>query len=349
MSETARAKGTHTFLGPDATNSFQGKDWLSSTSFGDGFRRSIYLLQHEFRWLVLVFFIGGFILSLILIPVNSNIATLDVLITNEIFTPAPDFLLLFDLLVASFTWSLVQRFVIFFGTFILGTFAVYHVLKKVPSLHLLLSETNTIQYPILSTIIAAFLTATILTAASVIVVIVPIIQVLLFFLPVFLVLGGFSFSQSFSLSFGFRVKHWLRILGALILGYILTLFAGTLGVTFYQNIVTVLSLYGIPLGLASPILLSILTQIPVAMVSPLTPLFAVVFFAGARGAYREKQHEKYMRHQTQMPLQHRRYIPFEEAVSEKGKLCQHCGYRGTSGMMYCTRCGQRVKNDSSST
>jgi hypothetical protein len=349
MSEPTLAQTTHTSRAADEMSSFQGKDWLARTSFGGGFRRSIFLLRHQFRWLVLVFFIGGFILSLILIPVNSTIATLDVLITNELFTPAPDFLVLFDLLIASFTWGLVQRFVIFFGTFILGTFAVYHVLKTVPSLRVLLSEANTLQFPILSTVLAAFITAGILTAASIIVVIVPILQVLFFFLPMFLVLGGFSLSQSFSLSIGFRVKHWLRILGALILGFILNLFAGTLGVTVYQNIVTVLSLYGISLGLTSLVLLSILTQIPVAMVAPLTPLFAVVFFAGARGAYREKQYEKYMRHQTQMAAQQRRFIPFEEAVSEKGRLCQNCGYRGTSGMMYCTRCGQRVENDTPST
>ena len=345
MSEPNLAQVTHISPSPDELSAFQGKDWLASTSFGDAFRRSIYLLRHQFRWLVLLFFIGGFILSLILIPVNSTIAILDILITNEIFAPIPDFLLLFDLLMASFTLGLVQNFVIFFGTFLLGTFAVYHVLRTVPSLLVLVSNPNALRFPILSTVLAAFLTATVLTAGSILVVIVPFLQVLFFFIPMLLVLGGFSLTKSFTLSISFRVHHWLRILGALVFVFILNLFAGTLGVTFYLNLETVLNLYGISLGLAAPVLLILLTQIPVAMVAPLTPLFSVAFFSGARGAYREKQHKKYMRQQRQVKPQQPRYIPFEEAVPDKGNKCKHCGQQGRPGIAFCTQCGQPIVKD----
>ncbi|MFX1319277.1 MAG: hypothetical protein ACFE9D_01305 [Promethearchaeota archaeon] len=328
---------------PNDMSSAQGKDWLASTSFGGAFKRSIYLLRHQFRWLVIVFFISGFILSIILIPVNSAIATFEILITNELLAPVPDYLFFFDLLIASFSLGLVQNFVIFFGTFILGTFAVYHVLRKVPSLRVLVSDPNTLHFPILSTVLAALITAMSLTAASIVIVIVPVIQVLFFFIPIFLVLGGSSLTKSFTLSINFRVHHWRRILGALILSFILNLFAGHLGVTFYLNLETVLSLYGISLGLAAPFLLSLLTQIPVAMVAPLTPLFSVAFFAGARGAYREKQHEKYMHQQKQVKPQQPQYIPFEEVVSDEGNVCQHCGQRGRPGIAFCTQCGQPME------
>ncbi len=344
MSEPDLSQAVEASVPTNAEPSFRGKDWLASASFGDAFKRSIYLLQHQFRWLVLVFFIGGVTLSIILIPVNSIIATIDTLIAIEIFAPVPDVILLFDFLIASITWGLLQQFVLFFGTFILGTVAVYHVIKSVPSLHLLVPDVSAIRFPLVLTIIAAFITATILTFASVIPIIVPFLQVLFFFLPVLLVLGQFSLARLFTLSVGMRVQHWVRILSALIVGYLLILFAGTLGLTFYLNIEVVLSLYGISLGLAGPILLSLFTQIPVAMVAPLVPLFSVAFFAGARGAYREKHHQKYMRGQQKYQPQQVRYIPLEEPIQEQRSLCQHCSKPLEQGMVFCTHCGQPIKN-----
>jgi hypothetical protein len=329
--------------------SFQGKDWLASTSFGGAFQRALYLLQHEFRWLILVFFIVGVILSLVLIPVNTMIATLDFLIINEIFSPVPDYLLFLNLFIASFSLGLVQRFVMFFGTFIIGTFAIYHVLRAVPSLQVLTADVNSVRFPILPTIAVAFITAMVLTVASIIVFIVPLIQVLFFFLPMFLVRGRCSLAQSFNLSIGFRTKHWMRILGVLILGYILNLFAGSLGVMFYLNIEAVLSLYGISLGLAAPILLSLLTQIPVAMVAPLIPLFSVALFAGARGAYRQKQHEKYMQRQQRAQPKSPRYIPLVDPSTEGKTLCDHCGQFVDQEMAFCTQCGKPLKKDLPST
>ncbi|MFX1508668.1 MAG: hypothetical protein ACFFBR_00040 [Promethearchaeota archaeon] len=269
-------------------------DWLASATFGSAFQRSIYLLKHEFRWLVFLFFIGGVIMSMILIPVNEIIGTIEILITIELFAPVPDFLLLYDLIIASLMWGLLQKFVVFFGSFILGTAAVYHVMKAIPSLHVLVSNEETVGIPIGSTLAAAVITASLLSIASVIPFAVPLLQVLFFFLPILLVLGQFSLSQSFSLSIRFRVQHWGRILSTLILGYLLILFAGLLGQTFYWNIETLLGVYGLSLGIFSPILLSLLNQLPIAMVAPLLPLFSIAFFSGARGAYRAKQHERFM-------------------------------------------------------
>jgi hypothetical protein len=322
--------------------SYDGKDWLASVSFGGGFQRSIYLLRQEFRWLVLVFFLAGFILSIILLPVNSWIANLDTLIAGEILSPTPDFLLLFDLLVTSMAWSLVESFVVFFVTFVLGTIAIYHVLKSVPSLHVLIPVERAVQYPFGMSIITALVTATILTLASVLVIPVPIFQVLFFFLPVLLVLGNSSLKQSFSLSANMRVKHWGRILSTLILGYILIIFSGVLGLTVFLNIESILGLYGVSLGIIEPFLLSLLVQIPVAMVAPLIPLFSIAFFAGARGAYREKQHEKYINSQGKLQAQLSRYTPLEEPTLERVILCQQCGKSLDQSNAFCTQCGRPV-------
>ncbi len=347
MSKPIPSQATNSSDVGNVETSYKRKDWLANASFGDAFQKSIYLFQHEFRWLVLVFFIGGFTLSLILIPVNSIIANLEFLIATEIFAPIPDIILLFDLLIMSLSWGLVQRFVLFFGTFLLSTLAVYHMMKSVPLLNLLVPKDCETRFPFISTIIAALATATSLTLASVIPVVVPLLQVLYFFLPVLLVLGQFSMTRTFRLSIGLRVNHWIRILGAIVLGYILIVFASVLGLTIYLNIEVVLSLYGVSLGLAGPILLSLLTQIPVAMVAPLVPLFSIAFFAGARGAYREKQHSKYMQQPGVQPQQPR-YIPLEEAVPSRD-LCQECSKPLEPGVNYCTQCGHPIKSSNSHT
>ncbi len=345
MSETELLQATKVSAPMKVETSFDAKDWLASVSFGGGFKRSIYLLRQEFRWLVVVFFLAGFTLSIALLPVNSLIANLDTLIASEIFAPTPDFFLLFDLLVTSIAWSLVQRFVLFCGTFILGTIAVYHVMKAVPGLYVLIPEERTIQFPLGESIITALVTATILTLASVLLIPVPVFQVLFFFLPVLFVLGNSSIKQAFSLSVGMRVKHWGRILSALILGYVLIIFAGVLGLTVFLNIETVLSLYGVSLGIAEPVLLSLLVQIPVAMVAPLIPMFSIAFFAGARGAQREKQHQKYMRYQSKLQAQPPRYIPLQEPSQEGEFPCQHCDQLLNPANAFCTQCGKPVKTN----
>jgi hypothetical protein len=140
-----------------------------------------------------------------------------------------------------------------------------------------------------------------------------------------------------------RVKHWGRILSALILGYILIIFAGVLGLTVFLNIEIVLTLFGISLGIAEPFLLSLFIQIPVAMVAPLIPLFSVAFFAGAHGVYREKQHQKYMRSQGKLQAQPSRYIPLGEPTHTEEIPCQYCGKSLRPANAFCTQCGKPVK------
>lgn len=323
---------------------FKGKEWLANVSFGEAFQRCIFLLQHEFRWLVFMFFIGGFALALILLPINSTIAILDFLIANEIFAPVPDVILLIDLLFNNLMWGLVQKFVLFFGIFLLTTVTVYHVIKVVPSLNVLVPENEKVQFPFGSIIIAAIITASILSFASLIPFLVPLFQALFFFLPILLVLSQFSLTRSLSLSIGLRAKHWIRILSALLIGYLLIMFASVLGLTIYLNIEVILGLYGISLGFWGPILLSLLTQIPIAMVAPLVPLFSVAFFAGARGAYREKQHKKFMQQQQRFQTQQSRYVPLEETSPTKRIKCQHCGYLMEQNLRFCTQCGESIEN-----
>ncbi len=331
----------------DNTTSFKstysGADWLASTTFGGAFQQSIYLLQHEFRWLVLLFFIGGVVMSIILIPVNSAIGTIELLIMDELFSPVPDFFLLYYLLIASLMWELLHRFAVFFGTFILETVAIYHVVKAVPSLQVLVSDEELAGFPVGSTLAAAIITAILLSMASVFLIAVPLLQVLFFFLPILLVLGHFSLSQSFSLSIRFRVRHWVRILSTLLLGYFLIISAGLLGQTLYWNIETLLGLYGLSLGLFSPILLSLLNQLPIAMVAPLVPLFSIAFFSGARGAYREKQHQRYLQAQSSLQPVSSRYIPFEDSAPEETIRCWNCSTLLKKGLAFCTQCGQPIK------
>ncbi|MHA2406594.1 MAG: zinc ribbon domain-containing protein, partial [Candidatus Hermodarchaeia archaeon] len=109
------------------------------------------------------------------------------------------------------------------------------------------------------------------------------------------------------------------------------------------NIEIVLSLYGVSLGIAEPFLLSLFVQIPVAMVAPLIPLFSVAFYAGARGAYREKQHQKYMRSQDKLQAPPSRYIPLTEPTHKEEAPCQHCGKSLDPANAFCTQCGKLVK------
>ncbi|MFX1575560.1 MAG: hypothetical protein ACFFCF_00150 [Promethearchaeota archaeon] len=345
MSEPVDAQATISSSLPKKPSPFKGKDWLANASFSAAFQRSILLLQQQFQRLVVVFFIGGFILSIILLPVDSLITTIDTLIANEILAPVPDFFLLFDLLILSMAWGLLQKFVIFFGTFILWTLSIYHLFKSESSLHTLLADERNVRFPIGSTILAAFITSIILALASVIPILVTILQLLFFFLPMILVIGQVSLTKSFTISIGMRVQHWGRILSTLILGYVLITFAGVLGLTIYLNIDTIVGLYGITLGFAGPIILSIFTQIPVAMVAPLIPLFSVAFFGGARGAYREKQHQKYMRQvQIYQPPQHLDSAPSEGEIHDEKSICQYCGKLLEPDLTFCTQCGKPTKD-----
>ncbi len=328
---------------------FKAKDWLASVTFGEGFRRSIRLMQNNFRMLVFIFFIGGLTLSIILIPVNSIIAALDTLLVLEILAPVPDFINLINLLRMNLLWGLVQSFVILTGVVIMNTYTVDYVFKTEPSLHLLSSQNVPTRFPLSSTIAAGIALAVMLTLASLFPVFSLILFTLFFFIPVLLVINQGVIGNSFSQSIRMRRKHWQRILGALILGYLLVLFAGTLGVTLYLNVESLLAYNGILLGLAGPILLSILTQIPIAMVAPLVPLFSIAFFSGAREASRMKQYEKYIQQHQKPHEALSSYMLDRAPIEDKQIACRHCGNRIAANLKFCTYCGTPISNSSEPT
>ena len=319
-------------------------DWLGEASFGQGLQRSITLLRHQFRWFVLVFFMGGILLAVAAFPITSIIADLNTLILDEILSIQPDFFLLFNLLMQSLILGLFQNFIMLFGVFVLSVIAVHRVLNTEPSLRFLNNQQGAFRFPIFKTIVAGVGFATILTLAGIIPFVGLVVYALLFFVPLLLVLERTSIGGAFSLSAGLRRHHWQRILGAIVLGYLLVLFAGTLGQTFYLNIEAIASLFGIPLGVLGPGLLILSTQLTIAMVAPIPPLFMVAFYAGAVGARREAQHKQYIRRIQRQQWTKARLIPIDERSIESSMNCPECGTPLRHDMQFCTRCGTKIED-----
>ena len=328
-----------------AMNQFQlPSDWLGEASFGQGLQRSISILKLQFRWFVLVFFTGGILIAVAAFPIALVITNLNTLILNEIFAIQPDFFLLFGLLMQSLVLGLFQNFIMLFGVFVLSVIAVHRVLNTEPSLRVLNNQHGALRFPIFKTIVAGLIFATILTLASSIPFVGLVVYVLLFFVPILLVLDGTSIGGAFSLSAGLRRRHWQRILGAIVLGYLLVLFAGTLGQTFYLNIEAIATLYGIPLGVLGPVLLILLAQFTIAMVAPIPPLFTIAFYAGAMGARREAQHKRYMRRIQRQQWAKTRLIPIDEQPLESAMNCPDCGAPLRLDTQFCTRCGTKIED-----
>lgn len=317
-------------------------DWLGEASFGQGLQRSISLLKHQFRWFVLVFFTGGLLIAVAAFPIAAIIANLNTLILNEIFAIQPDIVLLFSLLMQSLVLGLFQNFIMLFGVFVLSVSAVHRVLNTEASLRVLKNQQGALRFPIFKTIVAGLVFATILTVAGIIPFVGLVVYGLFFFVPVLLVLERASIGGAFSLSVGLRRRHWQRILGAIVLGYLLVLFAGTLGQTFYLNIEALATLYGIPLGVFGPVLLILLTQFTIAMVAPIPPLFMIAFYAGALGARREAQHKQYMRRFQRQQWAKARLIPIDKQPVESSINCPECGTPLRHDTQFCTRCGTKI-------
>jgi len=324
--------------------SLSPSDWLGEASFGQGLQRSISILKHQFRWFVLVFFVGGIIIAAVVFPLDSITTYLDTLILSEILSIQPDFVLLLSLLMQSLVLGLFQNFIMLFGVFILNVIAVHRALKTEPSLRVLSQQQEALPLPIFTTIVAGLGVATILTLVGIIPFVGLIVYTLLFFIPILLVLERTSIGRAFSLSTGLRRRHWQRILGALVLGYSLMLFAGTLGQTFYLNIEAIATLYGIPLGLLGPILLILLTQFPIAMVAPILPLFTIAFYAGAKGARRETQHKQYMRRIHRQQQAKAKLLPLGEQPFESTRNCPECETPLRLGSQFCTACGTKIED-----
>lgn len=327
---------------------FRGVDWLVSISFGEGFKRCISLLRQNFRWLFILFLSGGITLSIILWPINSLISTLENQLVLELIAPLPDFDFIFFLLTTSVLWGLVRNFTIFFGVGILNAVAIYHVMNNEPTLLFISPNRNPPVIPVVRIIVAAFLIAGILTGVSIIPIVTPFIQVFFFFIPALFIIDNVYLGKAFRLSSGMRRGLWLRILGAIVLSFVLMLFAGQLGITVYLNIQVVFQLFGIPLGVTGSFLLIILIQIPVAMVAPFFPLFSIVFYSGAQGAFRDAQHKRYQRRIQRRQAVQSSLMPWPEEVAESTQTCAECNTPIGLGEQFCTRCGVEVKQDDKS-
>ncbi|MFX1539432.1 MAG: hypothetical protein ACFFBX_01450 [Promethearchaeota archaeon] len=284
-----------TALGTNMKSIVKESDWLASTPFGDGLKRSIYLLQRQFRWYVFLFFFGGVILAITVFPINSIIAGLEYLLVLEMLAPIPDILNLVNLLIISQILGLLVNFFTFFGFFLLSTITIYHAIRSEKSLHLLVKAQAPVHFPTLQVIGVGLATAAIFTTVSVILFLIPFIQVLFFFIPVVLIIENQSIGKAFSQSFQLRRRYWHRILGALILGYLFMLFAGRLGVTIYLSIDAVFNLVGVPLGLVGPFLLILINQLFVAMIAPILPLLSVAFYGGAKNTQHKIRYEAYIK------------------------------------------------------
>ncbi|MFX0078658.1 MAG: zinc ribbon domain-containing protein [Candidatus Hermodarchaeota archaeon] len=327
-----------------ALNQYQSpSDWLEEASFGQGLQRSISILKHQFRWFVLVFFSGGVLMAVAAFPITSIIVDLNTLILNEIFSIQPDIFLLFSLLMQSLVLGLLQNFIMLLGVFVLNVIAVHRVLNTEPSLRVLKSQQGALRFPIFKTIVAGLVFAIILTLAGIVPFVGLVVYALLFFVPILLVLERASIGGAFSLSAGLRRRHWQRILGALVLGYFLVLFAGTLGQTFYLNIEAITTLFGIPLGMFGPVLHILLTQFIIAIVAPILPFFTVAFYAGARGARREAEHKQFMRRIQRQQWAKARLIPIDEQPFESVMNCPKCGSPLRLDSQFCTGCGTKIE------
>lgn len=323
-------------------STFKTSDWLTSSSFGEGFKRSIYLLQRQFRWLAVTFFIGGLILSFITFPMNSVTAYLNELIITELLAPTlnPDVLLF--LLRTSTILGLSSDFLIFWGAYLIGAIALFRVLKSEASLKVLIKDIRDVKLPILRITGTGFMIAGVLTLASIVPFLVPFVQVLFFFIPILLIVDGCSIGKAFRLGLEMRRNHWQRILSTLILAYILMLFAGTLGTTIYLNIDAIILFYGFTLGVAGPILHILLNQIFVAMVAPLLPLFSIAFYSGAKEALRERYFDQYLQQTRRRQEVQSQLIPISEEIKKALEICSQCNAPLNENAKFWSQCGASV-------
>ena len=313
----------------------QPSDWLRSLSFSDALRQSIILLQGEFQWLILVFFLGGTGLALLLLPVNTIIEALANLIFQEMMSFPPNFDALLNLLTTSLFWGSLQTFVTFFGIFLMNAVAIHRVLKTHPTLEIMAKNSQAPHFPSLQIIGAGLITSGLTTVANLFVVLVPVVLLLCYFVPAVLVIEGGTMKEAFSQSFQMRHKHVQRILGAILLGATFLVFAHTLGVHVYLSLEFLFQLYGASLGIASLVALIILTQIPVSMVAPLIPLLSVAFYSGARGARAEHRYEKF----TRAVRRQRARTASLKLLDASQSACRHCGNPLRPDSAFCSRCG----------
>lgn len=333
-------------------------DWLASVSFGEGLRRSVLLLRGQFRWYVLLFFVGGVGVSLLLLPIDQVITGVAERILAALLDPLLDLVALGNLLLVDLALMFLENFAIALLLFLLSCITIRRAFRSVPSLTILRPKTPA-RASAGGVLGAGLLVAAVLAAASLVVVAVPFLHALLLFTPICIVAGSASGFGAVRLSTRLRRQHWQRLLCALVASYVLNLFAGTLGGSLYLNLQAVLSLLHVSTGILDPILQIVITQLPVAMVAPLLPLLSLVFYPGAMTTEEDHLRNQFLRRQQQ--LQRRvtpyRAIPLADArpaaslvspgaaspmpqrdVPEPDR-CRQCGAPLKEGAQFCHVCG----------
>jgi hypothetical protein len=325
-------------------------DWLASVSFGEGLRRSVILLRGQFRWYVLLFFVGGVGVSLLLLPIDQNLAVLAERMLAELLNLPPDFLYLGNLVLLDLGLLFVQNFAIALMLFLLACITIHHALRTVPSLGILRLKNPTV-LSTASVLKTGFPVAALLAAAGIVVVAVPLLHALLLFTPVIVVAGGSSGLSALRLSAQLRRQHWQRLLCTVIAGLVLTTFAGTLGETLYLNLQAVLSLLHVTPGLLGTLLQIPITQLPVAMVAPTLPLLSLVFYPSAMTTWEDHLRHQLLRRQRQLQQQSERpHITQLEEASPALASRPHATTgvalsEGVPTQDTCSRCGAALKHE----
>jgi hypothetical protein len=333
-------------------------DWLASVSFGEGLRRSVILLRGQFRWYVLIFFVGGVGASLLLLPIDQLLTGIAERMLAELLSPLLDLVVLSNLVFADLALMFLENFAIALVLFLLSCITVHHAFRAVPSLEILRPKTPS-RLSAGGVLGAGLLMAAILAAASLVFVAVPFLHALLLFTPVVLVAGSGSGVGAVRLSAHLRRQHWQRLLCALVASYVLNLFAGTLGGTIYLNLQAVLNLLHVSTGFLDPILQIVITQLPVAMVAPLLPFLSLVFYPSAMTTREDHLRSQFLRRQQQLqrrpPLYHPLPLedtrpafplvpdgtagPIPRGDAPGPEACPQCGAALKGGARFCPVCG----------
>jgi hypothetical protein len=318
-------------------------DWQASVPFGEGLKRSTFLLRQQFFGLVILFFIGGLATALIVLPIDIISTYFSVQLLTEIVKYYPDFILVAFSLACVMVFNFLREFIIAFAVFLLGTLAIHRIIQNVPKLETLNQRKESSKISILTVLKAGVIVALILASSSLFAVPYPFMYILLFFTPALVVLTNQNASSIIRQSMQMRHNNWRRIIGALLFCGTLNIFAGTLGVMVYFNIETTINILGGSLGLATPFLLAVLTQLPVAMVAPIFSILSLVFYSGALAASEDNLQRKYLHRQRLLERRRIQLIPFGETLPVGSKICRKCGKALKTNAVFCVFCGERIE------
>jgi len=310
--------------------------WLADIPFSEGIRRSSTLLRLLFRPLYTLFLIGGFLTSLILMPLSLLLSQLLAQLVSEMATFTNVYRLV-SLLVSILIWNWLEEFATALAIFLLCCAAIYMTVKAFPKLHSTITgepANHTVpSFSTISVVGAGLVFAVSLATARLTVIAVPIIYPLLFFAPPILIFERRGALEALRRSTQLITGHWRRALASLILSYLFITFAGQLGVMLYMNIEALLLLLQIPLGLPGLVLLAFLSQATAAATAPFLPLLSFIFYPGASAAHQQRQRR---RRKIRPP----HFIPFP---SGQPPTCPSCGATLKPHALFCHRCGAKIE------